>query len=76
MLLLRPEFLKTVRYDKSKVPQSMGFTMMFMMGTCGVIFKILTGKSFLALPYNFSLQLNVDWFQPYECTIHSEGVYF
>ena len=28
---------------------------------------------FLSVPFNLALHLNVDWFQPYESTQHSEG---
>lgn len=31
---------------------------------------------FLALAYNFAFQLNVDWFQPFEHTQHSEGAIY
>ena len=32
------------------------------------------GKSFLSAPFNYALCLNVDWFQPFDHTQHSEGV--
>ena len=31
---------------------------------------------FLAVPNNFAFQINVDWFQPYEHTQHSEGAIY
>lgn len=31
------------------------------------------GQPFLSLPYNYALCLNVDWFQPFKHTAHSEG---
>ena len=34
------------------------------------------GQPFLSLPFNYALQLNIDWFQPYEHTQHSEGVMY
>ena len=34
------------------------------------------GQPFLALPYNFMLSLNVDWFQPFKRTTHSTGHVF
>ena len=34
------------------------------------------GVPFLSLPYNYALQLNVDWFNPYERTTHSEGAIY
>ena len=34
------------------------------------------GRPFLALPYNFMLSLNVDWFQPFKRTTHSTGVIY
>ena len=34
----------------------------------------ISGIPFLSLPFNYVLLINVDWFQPYKHTIHSEGV--
>lgn len=34
------------------------------------------GKPFLSLPFNFALHLNVDWFQPFDHTQHSEGAVY
>ena len=34
------------------------------------------GIPFLSLSGNFAFQLNVDWFQPFEHTQHSEGVIY
>ena len=34
------------------------------------------GKAFLSAPFNFGLQLNIDWFQPFDHTQHSEGVIY
>ena len=31
---------------------------------------------FLSAPFNFALQLNVDWFQPFKHTQHSEGAIY
>ena len=39
-------------------------------------FQVLDGRPFLSLPFNFALHLNVDWFQPYKHTQHSEGVMY
>ena len=39
-------------------------------------FQSYNGQPFLSVPYNFAFQLNVDWFQPYDHTPHSEGVIF
>jgi len=39
-------------------------------------FQYVDGKGFLSLPYNFALQLIVDWFQPFTHTQHSEGVIY
>ena len=39
-------------------------------------FQSFEGKPFLSLPFNFALQLNVDWFQPFKHTQHSEGVIY
>ena len=34
------------------------------------------GEPFLSLPYNFAFQINVDWFNPYKHTQHSEGAIY
>ncbi len=39
-------------------------------------FQEIDGLPFLALPYNFCLTLNVDWFQPFKRTTHSTGVMY
>lgn len=39
-------------------------------------FQSWKGLPFLSAPFNFALHLNVDWFQPYERTQHSEGVLY
>ncbi len=39
-------------------------------------FQEIDGQPFLALPYNFCLTLNVDWFQPFKRTTHSTGVMY
>ena len=39
-------------------------------------FQSYDGVPFLSLPYNFALHLNVDWFQPFKHTQHSEGVIY
>ena len=39
-------------------------------------FQVVEGKPFLAVPYNFALSLNVDWFQPFKHTQHSVGVIY
>ena len=33
-------------------------------------------KPFLSLPFNFAFNLNIDWFQPFKYTNHSEGVMY
>ena len=39
-------------------------------------FMTIDGVPFLASPFNFALQLNVDWFQPFKHTQHSEGAMY
>lgn len=39
-------------------------------------FMHFDGKPFLSVPYNFALHLNIDWFQPFVHTQHSEGVVY
>ncbi len=39
-------------------------------------FKEIDGQAFLAVPYNFCLTLNVDWFQPFKRATHSTGVMY
>ena len=39
-------------------------------------FQVVDGQAFLSLPYNFALHLNIDWFQPFDRTQHSDGVIY
>ena len=39
-------------------------------------FASFHGKPFLSIPFNYALHLNVDWFQPFDHTQHSEGVMY
>ena len=39
-------------------------------------FQTVNDKPFFSLPFNFAFHLNVDWFQPYKHTQHSEGVMY
>lgn len=39
-------------------------------------FQTPGGTPFLSLPYNFGFHLNVDWFNPFTHTQHSEGVIY
>ena len=39
-------------------------------------FQEVNGQPFLSLPYNIALNLNIDWFQPFSHTQHSEGVIY
>ena len=39
-------------------------------------FMTVEGVPFLSAPFNFALQLNVNWFQPFKHTQHSEGVIY
>ena len=39
-------------------------------------FMIVDGVPFLSVTFNFALQLNVDWFQPFKHTQHSEGAIY
>lgn len=39
-------------------------------------FMSIDGVQFLSAPYNYALHLNVDWFQPFRHTQHSEGAIY
>ena len=39
-------------------------------------FLTYDGQPFLSVPFNFAFQLNINWFQPFEHTQHSEGVMY
>ena len=39
-------------------------------------FLVWKGVPFLSASFNYALHLNVDWFQPFEHTQHSEGVVY
>ena len=36
----------------------------------------VNGQNFLASPFNYTFHLNVDWFQPFLHTQHSEGAIY
>ena len=39
-------------------------------------FMYVNGQSFLSSPFNYAFQPNVDWFQPFQHTQHSEGAIY
>lgn len=39
-------------------------------------FQAPGGEPFLSLPYNFAFQINIDWFNPFKHTKHSEGAIY
>ncbi len=39
-------------------------------------YGIVDGEPFLSVPGNYALQINVDWFNPYKHTQHSEGAIY
>ena len=39
-------------------------------------FQSVNGIPFLSLPFNYAFLINIDWFQPYKHTVHSEGVIY
>ena len=39
-------------------------------------FSSYNGIPFLSASFNYALHLNVDWFNPFDCTQHSEGVIY
>ena len=45
-------------------------------GEIWVEFLTHNGTPFLSVPFNYAFHLNVDWFQPFEHTHHSEGVIY
>ena len=74
-LLLRPGFIELCESWRSNVADSGWYNDVYD-GKMWNDFQHVDGRPFLSLPYNFALQMNVDWFQPYDHITHSEGVIF
>ena len=74
-LLLRPNFItQCAAWRKRDIPQ--GVYCDVYDGKIWQDFMDIDGIPFLSVPFNFALQLNVDWFQPFTHTTHSEGVIY
>ena len=39
-------------------------------------FMVVDGMQFLSVPFNYAFHFNVDWFQPFKHTQHSEGAIY
>ena len=74
-MILRPRFVEHCEvWRKRNVPPGMLNDVYD--GKVWENLMIYEGTPFLSLPCNFALQLNIDWFQPFERTQHSEGVIY
>ena len=74
-MLLRPDFfISCEEWRKRKVKPDL-FCDVFD-GMVWKDFQTVDGKPFLSVPYSFAFQLNIDWFQPFTHTTHSEGVIY
>ena len=74
-MILRPRFVEHCEvWRKRNVPPGMLNDVYD--GEVWENFMIYEGTPFLSLPCNFALQVNIDWFQPFERTQHSEGVIY
>ena len=74
-MLLRPNFfISCEEWRKRKVKPDL-FCDVFD-GMVWKDFQTVDGKPFLSVPYSFAFQLNIDWFQPFTHTTHSEGVIY
>lgn len=71
-LLMRPGFV-----DKCEMRKTVAGTLSDVYdGKVWADFLEYDGKPFLSLPFNYALHLNVDWYQPFEHTRHSEGAIY
>ena len=75
MLLLRPKFFVECEKWRKRTCKPGCYSDIYD-GKIWHEFQTYNGQPFLSVPYNFAFQLNVDWFQPYDHTPHSEGVIF
>ena len=51
-------------------------TVTYMMVVFGKNFQYINGIPFLSAPHNYSLTLNVDWFNPFKWTEYSAGAIY
>ena len=75
-MLLRPDFLKKCEQWRSSHCNEPNVYNDIYDGKIWRDFQYSDGKPFLALPYNFAFQINVDWFNPFSHTQHSKGVIY
>ena len=74
-MLKRPGFLELCEEWRQIVCDSQTYNDVYD-GQIWKDFQSWKGVPFLSIPFNFGLHLNVDWFQPFERTQHSEGVIY
>ena len=74
-MILRPHFMELCESWRQTVAEEGVFRDVYD-GQVWKDFLRMDGKPFLELPYNFAFHLNIDWFQPFEHTQHSEGVIY
>ena len=74
-LMLRSSFISNCEEWRSR-PVDSGLYQDIYDGKLWSDFLRPTEKPFLSLPFNLALSINVDWFQPFERTQHSEGAIY
>ena len=74
-LIMRPGFIEKCELWRSYSKEPGKFKDIYD-GEIWADFMEYEGKAFLSLPFNYALHLNVDWFQPFEHTQHSEGAVY
>lgn len=73
--LLRPGFINKCEAWRNRSQQDGTYRDVYD-GQVWKDFQVHSGKQFLSLPFNFAFHINVDWFQPFEHTQHSEGAIY
>lgn len=74
-MLKRPDFFQKCQTWRSRQQRPGEYSDVYD-GKIWQEFLVYEGTPFLSLPGNFAFQLNVDWFNPFEHTKHSEGAIY
>lgn len=74
-MLKRPDFMKKCELWRDRQVHPGVYSDVYD-GTVWKEFLIRDGTPFLSVPSNYAFQLNVDWFNPFKHTKHSEGAIY
>ena len=74
-LFAQPDFVELCEHWRKRNHAS-GIMSDVYNGNIWLDFQVVSGKPFLAAPFNLAYSLNIDWFQPYKLTQSSVGVIY